>query len=127
MSKKKTRVDNLASRLNLVMKSGKLFMGTKASRKAIRAGHAKIVVFARNCPPLQRAELEYLAMVSRTAVHHYSGTNIDLGTACGKLFPCSVLVVMDPGDSDIIESPAPDASEPEPAPAPLPHLKISKL
>ena len=30
--------------------------------------------------------------------------NITLGTACGKMFRCSVLTVTDPGDSDIVRS-----------------------
>jgi large subunit ribosomal protein L30e len=31
----------------------------------------------------------------------YAG-NVDLGTACGRLFRVGVLAVTDPGDSDII-------------------------
>ena len=27
---------------------------------------------------------------------------IELGTACGKLFRCSTMVILDPGDSDIL-------------------------
>lgn len=27
---------------------------------------------------------------------------IELGTACGKLFRCGTMVVLDPGDSDIL-------------------------
>jgi len=42
-------------------------------------------------------------MLSRSAVHHYAGNNVDLGTACGKLYPVSCLSVTDPGDSDIIK------------------------
>ena len=43
-------------------------------------------------------------MLSKTGVHHYNGSNIDLGTACGKLFRVCTLSVTDPGDSDIIRS-----------------------
>lgn len=41
-------------------------------------------------------------MLTRTAVHHYNGTNIDLGTACGKYFRVGTMSVIDAGDSDII-------------------------
>ena len=40
----------------------------------------------------------------QVGVHHYSGTNIDLGTACGKYFRVGCLSITDPGDSDIIRS-----------------------
>ena len=43
-------------------------------------------------------------MLAKTGVHHYTGNNILLGTACGKMYRCSVLTVTDPGDSDILRS-----------------------
>lgn len=47
---------------------------------------AKLILIAGNCPPLRKSELEYYAMLSKTPVHHFSGTNVALGTAAGKLF-----------------------------------------
>ena len=35
---------------------------------------AKLIIIAANCPPLRRSEIEYYAMLGRTAVHHYSGS-----------------------------------------------------
>ncbi len=32
----------------------------------------------------------------------FSPVQIELGTACGKLFRCSTMAVLDPGDSDIL-------------------------
>lgn len=43
-------------------------------------------------------------MLAKTGVHHYSGNNVDLGTACGRYFQVSALAITDPGDSDIIRS-----------------------
>ena len=43
-------------------------------------------------------------MLAKTGVHHYTGNNIELGTACGKYFRESVLSITDPGDSDIIRN-----------------------
>lgn len=64
---------------------------------------AKLVIISSNCPPLRRSEIEYYAMLGRISVHHYTGNNIELGTACGKLFRVGVLSVTDPGDSDIAQ------------------------
>ncbi|CAG5120289.1 unnamed protein product, partial [Candidula unifasciata] len=46
--------------------------------KTLRAGKAKLVII-----------IEYYAMLAKTGVRHYTGNNIELGTAC---------------DSDIIRS-----------------------
>lgn len=36
-------------------------------------------------------------MLAKTGVHHYSGSNVDLGTACGKYFHVGALAITDPG------------------------------
>ena len=63
---------------------------------------AKLVVISSNCPPLRKSELLYLALLSKTKVHQYSGGNQELGTACGKYFRVSAMAITDIGDSDII-------------------------
>ena len=47
---------------------------------------AKLILIAGNAPPLRKSEIEYYAMLSKTTVHHFAGTNVALGTAAGKLF-----------------------------------------
>jgi large subunit ribosomal protein L30e len=84
------------------MKSGKAVLGYKASLSSLRKTKAKMILISSNCPPLRKSEIEYLAMLAKTQVHHYSGDNTALGTACGKLFNCSVLSIVDAGDSDIL-------------------------
>lgn len=101
-TQKKT-VESINSKLALVMKSGKYNLGYKSVLKNLRQAKAKLVIIASNCPPLRRSEIEYYSMLSRTTVHHYTGNNIDLGTACGKYFRVGCLCVTDPGDSDIIQ------------------------
>lgn len=50
----------------------------------------------------RKSEIEYYALLAKTGVHHYSGNNIELGTACGKYYRVCTLAITDPGDSDII-------------------------
>ncbi|CAI4225483.1 unnamed protein product [Auanema sp. JU1783] len=105
---KKTQVkknaDNINSRLSMVMKTGKYVLGYKETLKTLRNGKAKLILIANNTPPLRKSEIEYYAMLAKTGVHHYNGNNIELGTACGRLYRVCSLAVTDPGDSDIIRS-----------------------
>merc|ERR1711964_668290 len=87
-----------------VIKSGKFSLGYKSTLKTLRAGKAKLVIISSNCPPLRKSELEYYSMLSKCSVHHYTGSNIDLGTACGKYFRVSCLSILDAGDSDILRT-----------------------
>merc|ERR1712156_647813 len=102
--KQKKTVESINSRLALVMKSGKFQLGYKKTLETLRMGEAKLVIIANNTPPLRKSEIEYYAMFAKTGVHHYSGNNIELGTACGKYFRVATLSITDPGDSDIIRS-----------------------
>ncbi|KAM7087039.1 large ribosomal subunit protein eL30-like [Molossus nigricans] len=98
--KMKKSLESINSRLQLVMKSGKYVQ----TLKMIRQGKGKLVILANNCPALRKSEIEYYAMLAKTGVHHYSGNNIELGTACGKYCRVCTLAVIDPGDFDIIKS-----------------------
>jgi large subunit ribosomal protein L30e len=100
--KGKKTTESINSRLALVMKSGKYQLGFKTTLKSLRQGKAWLVIISNNCPALKKSEIEYYAMLAKTGVHHYSGNNVELGTACGKYFRVGCLSIIDPGDSDII-------------------------
>merc|ERR1712146_792800 len=55
-------------------------------------------------PPLRKSELEYYSMLSKANVHHYTGSNNDLGTACGRYFAVSCLSIIEAGASDILHA-----------------------
>src|ERR1700730_16414959 len=95
-------MENINSRLALVMKSGKYTLGYKSTLKTLRQGKAILVIISDNCPPLKKSEIEYYAMLAKTGVHHYNGNNIELCTACGKYFRVGTIAITDPGDSDIV-------------------------
>ena len=102
IKKKKAGVDSVNSHLALVMRSGKAFLGYRTCLKALRTNKAKLVVICSNCPPLRKSEVEYYAMLAKCNVHHYVGNNIALGTALGKMYRCSIVTIVDQGDSDIV-------------------------
>ncbi|PVG02058.1 putative RPL30-60S large subunit ribosomal protein L30.e [Serendipita vermifera] len=101
-SKAAKSTESIAARLALVVKSGKYTLGYKSALKQMRSGKAKLVLIAGNCPPLRRSEIEYYAMLSKTAVHQFAGTNVALGTAAGKLFRVGIMTISDQGDSDLL-------------------------
>ena len=102
--KGKKQLESVNSKLGLVMKSGKASLGYKQCLKTLRSGRSKVVILSDNLPPLRKSEIEYYALLAKVDTIHYSGTNVDLGTACGKYFRVSVVSVTHVGDSDIISS-----------------------
>ena len=85
-------------------KSGKVTLGYKTTLKALRAGKAKAVLVASNCPPLRRSELEYTLMLAKCPLVTFPGDTGALGHAMGKLYGVSVATVIDAGDSDFLST-----------------------
>ncbi|WDK20230.1 ribosomal protein L7Ae/L30e/S12e/Gadd45 family protein [Colletotrichum graminicola] len=76
VKKSKKDQNSINSKLALVIKSGKVILGYKSTLKSLRTGKAKLILIAGNTPPLRKSELEYYAMLAKTPVHHFSGTNV---------------------------------------------------
>merc|ERR1719152_875974 len=104
MPSKKKSGETLNTKLKLVIKSGKYDLGYKRTLKTLRSGKAKLVLLSSNCPPIRKSLIEYYGHVSKTLVQHYKGDSEALGTACGKYFKVSSMVITDPGDSDILRT-----------------------
>merc|ERR1711974_124636 len=77
--KTKKAQESINSKLALVMKSGKFSLGYSTTMKTMSKGKSRLVIIANNCPALRKSEMEYYAMLSKTDVIHYKGSNIDLG------------------------------------------------
>merc|ERR1711918_272624 len=100
--KEGSRVDQLAPAA--CDQVGQVLARVQVHPQAAAPGKAKLVLISSNCPPLRKSELEYYSMLSKADVHHYTGTNNDLGTACGRYFGVSCLAIIEAGDSDILHA-----------------------
>ena len=86
--------------LRSVVTTGKVYFGIKEAKKALKAGKAKLIIFSSNCPQ------EYISAISefpKVSKYDFNGSNIELGSSCGKPFPISVLTVIKPGKSNIMQ------------------------
>lgn len=82
--------------LKVATDTGDVRFGVRAVRRAVKAKGAKLVVVASNCPE------EALQPLGEARIHRFSGTNVDLGAACGVPFSVAALVVVSPGESNIL-------------------------
>lgn len=85
------------------VRTGKVFLGANNTLKNAKIGKVKLVIVAANCPQNAREDIEYYCRLSDIPSITYNGTNIDLGTVCGKPFMVSALAIREPGDSDILK------------------------
>ncbi len=90
---------DLAHALKVALQTGKVRIGLEESRKAAHGKGAKLLIVAKSCP--DPALLEKRSM-DRVPIYHYEGDAVELGAACGKPFPISVLAIVDAGSSAIL-------------------------
>ena len=98
----KVKQESINSQLSIVMKSGKTSIGFRSVLKAARNGQTKAVILASNLPVLRKTQIEYYCMLNNAKTIHYTGSNTDLGLACGKLYRISCMAINEVGDSDIL-------------------------
>jgi len=84
--------------LRRALKTGKVYLGSKRTIKALKSGEAKLVVMASNCPTDVRQEIEKYGKPIVT----FNGTNMELGAICGKPFSVAALAIVDAGESEIL-------------------------
>ncbi len=86
--------------LRKAMKTGKVYLGSKRTIKALKNGEAKLVVIAKNCPEEVRLRIQEFEV----PVVEFEGTNMELGAVCGKPFSVAALAIVDAGDSEILST-----------------------
>ncbi len=84
-----------------VASKGKILLGEKQTKHAIKNKTAKLVVIASNCP--YAADLIRDAEAEKIPLYHYHSTNVDLGYVCGKSYAVSALAVLDVGETSVMQ------------------------
>jgi large subunit ribosomal protein L30e len=90
---------DIARALKTAATTGDVRFGLAETKKCIKKGEAKLVVVSSNCPEKSLSESG-----SSQKVLVFDGTNVELGSACGKPFPISALAIISPGESNILSA-----------------------
>ena len=83
--------------IRTVLETGEATLGLKSALKRMKS--AKLVIVSNNCK--SRDELMEIAKKAGTRTHEFGGTSIELGEACRKPFPVSVMTVTKPGNAKL--------------------------
>ena len=84
--------------LRVATDTGEVRFGVREVRRAAKTKSAKLVVVASNCPPDAVQDFGDVRLV------RFSGTNVDLGAACGVPFSVAAVAVISPGESNILSA-----------------------
>ncbi|MGB9635931.1 MAG: 50S ribosomal protein L30e [Thermoplasmata archaeon] len=90
---------SIENSLRIAVQTGKVVFGHDRAMKEVKEKKVKLLVVARHC---KNRELLEKNVFDGVPVLHFEGTAIELGRVCGKKFGVSVLGIIDPGNSNIM-------------------------
>lgn len=93
--------NKILSLIGLAMKAGKVVSGEFSTEKAVKSGHACLVIISEEASDNTKKKFQNMCTYYEVPIYFY-GTKIDLGIAIGKEFRAS-LAVTDQGLSTAIE------------------------
>src|SRR5580658_1570331 len=93
---------DLNNNIRLAVDSGKAAFGVNKASQSILTSKAKIIIVASKNKGDRLSDILHLAKLSNIRVEIFEGTPMDLGVVCGKPFSVSVLSILDPGNSKIL-------------------------
>jgi large subunit ribosomal protein L30e len=88
--------------IRVAVDTGNVILGTKRTIKSIKHGEGNLVILAGNCAKDVMNDIMYYAKLSDIPIYTHNATSLELGAICGKPFPVSALVVIEPGNSTIL-------------------------
>ncbi|MEM0026293.1 MAG: 50S ribosomal protein L30e [Zestosphaera sp.] len=94
---------SLENPIKLLYKTGKVVLGSRRAVKLVKSGKAVGIVLASNIPKHVVEDFTYYARLGNVKIIRYPGSSYELGALLGKPFPVSVIAIIDPGESNILE------------------------
>ena len=83
--------------LRITIQTGKVYIGSRQTVKAVDNYQAKAVVLASNCPADVRDRV-----IGKVPVFDFPGIGVELGATCSKPFAVAAMAIEDPGESKIL-------------------------
>ncbi len=94
---------DLSNDIRLAVDSGKALLGANRALQSIADHKAKMVIVASKNKEGRLGDMEHLTKLSDIRIQEFEGTPMELGIVCGKPFSVSVISIIDPGHSRILE------------------------
>ena len=89
--------------IRVAVDTGKVILGSNKAIQAIKLGNGELAIMAENTPKNVKADIEAYSKLSEMPVYTFEGSSVELGSICCKPFTVSVLIIQEPGDSNILE------------------------
>ncbi|MHA1213918.1 MAG: 50S ribosomal protein L30e [Candidatus Hodarchaeales archaeon] len=94
---------DLDKAINMVISTGKVKLGFESVMKQVLTGKAKATILSNNVPNEAKERLLKSCEMANIPVIVYDKSGTELGAICGRPHKVSSIVVLDPGNSKILD------------------------
>jgi large subunit ribosomal protein L30e len=94
---------DVKKQINTAIESGNVIFGSNKTIDSLLLDRPKLVLLASNCPKSQRESIIYYSALSGVRCVTLKENSMELGSGCGRPHHLSALVVLDEGESSILE------------------------
>lgn len=101
----------LRRHLEVIGRTGKMLLGFRQAKLSILHRKSRLIILAGNCPPDLEREIRITCSMVGVPILKTNIPRRELGYMAGKPFSASVISVIDPGNSNLIELVSPQEQE----------------
>lgn len=88
----------------MAVSTGKVILGYKRTLSSVLNAKAKAMIISNNVPEERKEVINRNCELSNIPIIKYTKSGVDLGALCGRPHKVSVLAILDPGDSKILDT-----------------------
>lgn len=94
---------DLSTNIRLAVDSGKVALGINKAMDSLKQNSSKLLIAASKGKSADLQDIMHVAKISGVKLVLFEGNSMELGAICGKPFSVSVLSIIEPGNSKILE------------------------
>ncbi len=94
---------DLSTNIRLAVDSGDVALGLNKVLGSVKKNEAKLIVVAAKSRSDILQDITHISKVSNIKHIQFNGNSMELGALCGKPYSVSVLSIINPGHSKILE------------------------
>ncbi|NHJ02266.1 MAG: 50S ribosomal protein L30e [Candidatus Heimdallarchaeota archaeon] len=94
---------DLEKAINMAVSTGKVKLGYESTIKSLLTGKVKATIISSNIPLTARNTIERHCQLSNVPIIEYEKSGIDLGAICGRPHKITSVVILNPGNSKILD------------------------
>lgn len=95
---------DIETEIRRAVDSGKVLIGFRECEKNVLKGIGKLLIVSKKLDEKKREKLKHIADVSEIPCIELEKGPMELGAICGKPYRASVMLIIDPGKSKVLEA-----------------------